>query len=67
MLSTFQKNFINKKVFDPNDRKDVEIFKIFLEQNRWPSEGCPFILERPFISVPHMIQDKMVRKFLKIS
>lgn len=66
MLSTFQKSLNSKKVFDPNDLKDVEIFKNFLTENRWPEKGCPFILENPYISIPHMIQDKMVRKFLNI-
>jgi hypothetical protein len=66
MITVFQKNFVAKKVFDPNDENDVDIFKKFLIENKWPKSGCPFMLENPYISIPHMIQEKIVRNLFKI-
>lgn len=57
-----------KRKFDLNDKKDVEIYKSFLETNSWKITGsCPFVLEFPYLTVPDMIKDKLVRKFLKVS
>jgi hypothetical protein len=50
-----------------NSKEDVEIYKYFLVNNNWKNVGiCPFELEYPYISVPDMIKDKLVRKFLKV-
>jgi hypothetical protein len=66
MLTTFQKNFQNKRQFDPNNEKDLDCFKKFLRYGRWETNGCPFLLETPHLSVPHMIQDKIVRNLLRV-
>lgn len=56
-----------KRVFDMNNKKDVEIYKSFLETNSWKVSGsCPFNLEYPYLTVPDMIKDKLIRKFLKV-
>jgi hypothetical protein len=50
-----------------NNEKDVEIYKHFLVNNDWKHVGsCPFELEYPYNSVPDMIKDKLVRKFLGV-
>jgi hypothetical protein len=50
-----------------NKKEDVEIYKHFLINNNWKITGsCPFELEYPWNSVPDMIKDKLVRKFLKV-
>jgi hypothetical protein len=50
-----------------NNKEDVEIYKHFLVHNDWKIVGsCPFELEYPYTSVPDMIKDKLVRKFLKV-
>jgi len=57
-----------KRKFDMNSKADVEIYKSFLETNSWKITGsCPFVLEFPYLTVPDMIKDKLVRKFLKVS
>ena len=57
----------NKRKFDMNKKEDVEIYKHFLVNNNWKVTGsCPFELEYPWNSVPDMIKDKLVRKFLKV-
>ena len=56
-----------KRLFDINNKKDVEIYKSFLETNSWKVSGsCPFQLEYPYLSVPDMIKDKLIRKYLKV-
>lgn len=56
-----------KRVFDMNNKKDIEIYKSFLETNSWKVSGsCPFNLEYPYLTVPDMIKDKLIRKFLKV-
>ena len=56
-----------RRKFDMNNEKDVEIYKHFLVNNDWKHVGsCPFELEYPYNSVPDMIKDKLVRKFLGV-
>lgn len=55
-----------KRNFDVNNKKDLAAFKSFMVNNAWGKEGCPFTIEEPFISIPDMIKDKLVRKHLGI-
>ena len=55
-----------KRYFDVNSKKDIEIFRGFLMNNAWGKGCCPFELEEPFLSIPEMIKDKLVRKQLKV-
>ena len=55
-----------KRLFDVNDKKDVAVYKKFLESGAWGIECCPFALEEPYISVPDMIKDKLIHKTLGI-
>ena len=56
-----------RRKFDMNNEKDVEVYKHFLLNNDWKAVGyCPFELEYPYTSVPAMIKDKLVRKFLGV-
>jgi len=57
----------NKRKFDMNKKQDVEIYKYFLKTNSWKITGsCPFEVEYPYLSVPDMIKDKLIRKYLKV-
>lgn len=56
-----------RRKFDVDNKDDVEIYKYFLVNNDWKVVGsCPFELEYPYNSVPDMIKDKLVRKFLGV-
>lgn len=56
-----------KRKFDINSKTDIEIYKHFLTNNDWKVVGsCPFALEYPYLSVPDMIKDKLIHKFLKV-
>lgn len=56
-----------KRNFNVNNKKDVALYKTFIIQGRWGVDGCPFILEYPYLSVPDMIKDKLIHKYLNIS
>ncbi len=66
MLSSFEKFFPQKRVFNAYDTEDIKCFRKFLMTGRWDYMGCPFILENPYISIPHMIQDKITKKVLEV-
>ena len=41
--------------------------KVFFVVNKaWGINGCPFICEFPFLTIPDMIQEKLIYKFLKV-
>ncbi len=48
-----------KREFDPSDATDLIEYKYFLENSSWKN-GCPFIVEWPFLSVIDMIKHKIV-------
>lgn len=57
----------NKRKFDINSKEDIELFKYFLVNRDWRITGtCPFELEFPYLSIPDMIKDKLIYKYLKI-
>ena len=56
-----------KRKFDINSKQDIEIYKHFFVNKDWKITGsCPFQLEYPYLSVPDMIKDKLIKKFLKV-
>jgi len=55
-----------RRVFNENNKADVEVYRQFLINSTWGHNGCPFLLEEPFASIPGMIDNKLIRKFLKI-
>ena len=56
-----------KRKFDINSKKDIEIYRYFLINSDWKITGtCPFDLEFPYLTVPDMIKDKLIRKYLKV-
>ena len=55
-----------KRFFNVNNKKDVEMYRYFLKNYSWGTDGCPFTLEYPYLTIPDMIKDKLVHKFLKV-
>ena len=56
-----------KRVFNVSSKEDIESAKKFFETYSWRHErGCPFMLEEPHMSIPDMIKDKLIHKFLKM-
>jgi len=66
MPNVLNTNLNVKRTFDPKNKADVEDFKNFLENNSWGKTGCPFKLEYPWVSLPDMIKDKIVRNLLGV-
>lgn len=53
-----------KRYFNEFSKKDIQVAKQFFENHSWGVNGCPFILEYPYLAVPDMIKDKMIHKSL---
>jgi len=55
----------HKRVFDPNNQEDLKIYKKFLETGSWSQKPCPFFLEWPWLTIPHMINHKITESVLE--
>lgn len=58
---------IEKVLFDVDNKAHVELFKGFMVNSKWGSDGCKFLLEEPYTNVPRMIEEKLLRKFLNVA
>ena len=56
-----------KILFDADNRKHIERYRDFLRDHKWGFDGCPFILEFPYLTIPDMIKDRMIHKLLKVT
>ena len=43
----------------------MEEYAYFLKNQKWRN-GCPFLLDWPYLTVPDMIKDRVVRQHLNI-
>lgn len=67
MIQRVLDNFVKpRRLFDVSSRKDLDAFAHYLKTDSWGHEGCPFLVEEPWHSIPDMIKDKIVRKHLKL-
>ena len=66
MIKTLEGLRKQKRYFDINNKADIELYRHYLINNAWGGNGCPFILEFPSLTVPDMIKDRLIRKFLKV-
>lgn len=55
-----------KRFFNVKSKSDVKLAKLFFENHTWGTDGCPFILEYPYLTIPDMIKDKVIHKSLGI-
>lgn len=51
---------LKREVFDSSNPKHIEEVKFFMHNNRW-KDICPFFLEWPYLTIPDMIKDKIVK------
>lgn len=58
---------LRKRLFNPKSRKDIVKYKEFLRDGSWGTGGCPFVLVFPYMTVPDMIQDKIVYNILGVT
>ena len=48
-----------RREFDPAAPEDLAEYRHFIEHDQW-RDGCPFYLEWPFLTVPSMIEHRIV-------
>ena len=55
-----QSILLKREVFDAKNPKHIEEVRFFMKNNKW-NGICPFFLEWPYLTIPDMIKDKIVR------
>ena len=53
-----------RRFFNEKSKEDIEMARGFFREHKWGLDGCPFLLEYPYMSIPDMIKDKLVHKSL---
>jgi len=56
----------SKREFNPKSKKDILVYRNFLEHGGWGRGGCPFLLEFPHMTIPNMIQEKIIHSVLGV-
>jgi hypothetical protein len=57
-----------KRFFNVRDKKDINAYAEFLKTYSWKhTNGCPYILEFPYLTIPDMIKDKVIHKVLGVN
>lgn len=54
-----------KILFDIHNKDHVTVYHNYLKNQKWDG-SCPFLLEEPFKSVPHMIERKISFAFCEL-
>jgi len=52
-----------KREFNPNSKADLQEYQYFINHSTW-KDGCPFILEWPFLNILDMIKHKIIYRHL---
>jgi hypothetical protein len=52
-----------RRSFDPNKVEDLKEYHHFLKYSRWEN-GCPFIIEWPFLNVADMISNRIIHGYI---
>jgi len=64
-VSALSRIYRQRVLFDFNNKEHVTRFRRFMTDNRW-EDGCPFELVWPYLSIPDMIKDQIIKNYLKI-
>lgn len=60
-----QQVYMRRTMFNPKDKTHIKEYKFFVENHKW-RDICPFWLEWPYLTVPDMIKDKMIKHILDV-
>lgn len=52
-----------KRIFNPASAADLAVYKHFILNDRWEN-GCPFVVEWPFLDVLNMIEHKIIHQHI---
>lgn len=56
---------LSRRKFDPTSTADLEVYRQFRANRGWGKDGCPFIIEWPFLTVESMVVDKIMNAHIK--
>jgi hypothetical protein len=60
-------NIKQKRIFSVKSKEDMRIAKKFFKTWSWGGNGCPFVLEQPYICIPDMMKEKIINGMFKIT
>lgn len=67
ILNKLSQEMISRRTsFNPKNKDHLKQYKHFVQNDSW-KEVCPFWLEWPYLSVPDMIKDKIIKSVLDIN
>jgi hypothetical protein len=55
-----------KRFFNAKSKQDLDSYRKFLKTGGWGTSGCPFFLVFPYMTIPSMIQDKIIHSVLGV-
>jgi hypothetical protein len=55
-----------RHLFDATSKDDMKLAKNFFIRHAWGPDGCPFFLEVPWLNVPDMLKDRIMKYHLDI-
>ena len=55
-----------RHLFDATSKSDMKLAKDFFVKHAWGPDGCPFFLEVPWLNVPDMLKDRIMKYHLDI-
>jgi hypothetical protein len=55
-----------RHLFDATSKTDMKLAKEFFIKHAWGPNGCPFFLEVPWLNVPDMLKDRIMKFHLDI-
>jgi len=61
-----ESKLLQKRFFNPKSKQDLDAYRKFLRTGGWGYGGCPFFLVFPYMTIPHMIQDKIIHRVLGV-
>ena len=64
-MNVLEKVVRDRRAFDPSNLNDIEEFRYFLINHKWKN-GCPFYLDWPYLTIPDMIKDMIIKHTLRL-
>lgn len=56
-----QKTQYLKRLFNPENKEDLAVYRRYIQTKGWGADGCPFKLEYPYQDIPNMVAQKIAK------
>ena len=59
-MNKLENIFRVREQFNPKNKNHMSMVRDFFRDYRWGQQGCPFILEWPYLTITEMIRSKLI-------